>query len=111
MSFRWKPLSGTARQPRASGVRTSRRAKVHRRPQLDCLEDRTLLSSSIPLSSTTWTPIGPAGIQSNTKFGPFGGNGGLSSGRISGVAADPSNPNVLYIAATGGGVWKTTNGG
>jgi hypothetical protein len=31
------------------------------------------------------------------------------SGRIDGIAADPSNANNLYIAAASGGVWKTTN--
>ena len=33
------------------------------------------------------------------------------SGRIAGIAADPADGNTLYIAAAGGGVWKTTDGG
>jgi hypothetical protein len=33
------------------------------------------------------------------------------SGRVTGIAADPGDANTLYIAAAGGGVWKTTNGG
>jgi hypothetical protein len=68
---------------------------------LERLEDRTLLSTSIPLSATNWTPIGPASLA----------NGELFSGRISGVATDPTNANTIYIAAASGGVWKTTNGG
>jgi photosystem II stability/assembly factor-like uncharacterized protein len=33
------------------------------------------------------------------------------SGRIAGIAADPSTANTLYVAPAGGGVWKTTDGG
>lgn len=54
------------------------------------------------LNATTWTPIGPAALES--------GNG-LESGRITGIAVDPSDSNTIYIASAGGGVWKTTNDG
>ncbi len=37
--------------------------------------------------------------------GPFRG------GRVTAVAGVPSQPNVYYFGATGGGVWKTTDGG
>jgi uncharacterized repeat protein (TIGR01451 family) len=53
-----------------------------------------------------WAPIGPAPIVNGQVPG-----GGPVSGRITGVAADPTNPNTIYVAAAGGGVWKTTNGG
>src|SRR5208282_4295371 len=33
------------------------------------------------------------------------------SGRVTGIAADTTDPNTIFIAAAGGGVWKTTNGG
>src|SRR4029077_6321344 len=32
------------------------------------------------------------------------------SGRIAGLAADPTNANIIYIAAGGGGVWETIDG-
>ncbi len=35
----------------------------------------------------------------------------LMSGRIADIAVDPKNPNVWYVAAGSGGVWKTTNAG
>jgi photosystem II stability/assembly factor-like uncharacterized protein len=70
------------------------------------LEDRTLLSTTIPLSGTTWTPIGPAPVLNG------GTPGNLPvAGRITGIAADPIDPNTIYIASAGGGVWKTTDGG
>src|SRR5262245_30831720 len=53
-----------------------------------------------------WTAIGPAPIANGQRPG-----GGPVSGRITGIAADPVDGNTIYIAAAGGGVWKTTDGG
>ena len=39
------------------------------------------------------------------QIGPFRG------GRVNAVAGVPSQPNVYYFGATGGGVFKTTDGG
>ena len=39
------------------------------------------------------------------SIGPFRG------GRVTAVAGVPGQPLVYYMGATGGGVWKTTNGG
>ena len=39
------------------------------------------------------------------QIGPFRG------GRVAAVAGVASQPNVYYFGATGGGVWKTTDGG
>jgi hypothetical protein len=54
-------------------------------------------SPSVTLSASHWTPIGPAPVN-----GPF-------AGRIDVAAPDPSNPNVMYLGANNGGIWKTTN--
>lgn len=35
----------------------------------------------------------------------------ITSGRISDFAVNPANPNEYYVAASAGGVWKTTNSG
>ena len=61
---------------------------------VQALEPRVLLSSN-----SLWTAIGPAGLS----------NG--NSGRVAAIAADPTNSNVVYVAAAGGGVWKTLDGG
>jgi photosystem II stability/assembly factor-like uncharacterized protein len=63
------------------------------------------LSSSIAVGTNAWTPIGPSPVS--------GSNWGNVSGRLTGVAADPGDPigKTLYVAAAGGGVWKTTDGG
>src|SRR5258708_29484722 len=39
------------------------------------------------------------------SIGPYRG------GRVVAVAADPANSLVFYFGSTGGGVWKTTDGG
>ena len=55
------------------------------------------------INAGSWTPIGPAPIMESQ------GNAPTVSGRVDAAAVDPTNPNVVYIAADGGGVWKTTD--
>src|ERR1039457_2890297 len=52
-------------------------------------------------NTTTWTALGPAPLN----------EGGAASGRIAGVAVDPNNSSNIYVAAAGGGVWQSTDGG
>ena len=50
----------------------------------------------------------PADLYSGMEYrlvGPFRG------GRSAAVTGVPGNPNLFYFGATGGGVWKTLNGG
>ncbi|NOT38730.1 MAG: HYR domain-containing protein [Saprospiraceae bacterium] len=49
-----------------------------------------------------WTSLGP-------NFSPGGGYAGV--GRINSIAFHPSNVNIFYVGAAGGGLWKTTDGG
>ena len=58
---------------------------------------------STPLLSTSkWTPIGPA---------PIDTQGGLDqiSGRIQAAATDPTNPATIYLGSDNGGIWKNIN--
>src|SRR5258706_2208738 len=58
---------------------------------------------SIASNPSSWTFIGP----SHTA-----GNGaGLTSGRVTAIAVDPTDSNVVYAGGAQGGVWKTTDGG
>lgn len=66
------------------------------------------------LTVPSWTPLGPSQIpggQTDTSLGggpnPFAA--GTVSGRVSAIAIDPTNPNVVYCGGAQGGVWKTTN--
>lgn len=51
----------------------------------------------------TWANIGPTS-------GFYFAYGNIS-GRTTTIKYDPNNPNILYLGAAFGGVWKTTNGG
>ena len=52
------------------------------------------------ISDQSWTAVGPASIDS-----------GLRSGNVNAIAVDPSDPsgNTVYVGASNGGVWKTSN--
>jgi hypothetical protein len=100
--FRSQWLRNVLAVARSRKVRRRLATQGRRLPQrtrlfLEPLEERTLLSA-------TWTPIGPAPIVNGQIAG-----GGPVSGRITGIAADPKDANTVYIAAAGGGIWKTTN--
>src|SRR5947208_1469003 len=101
-------FSRSAAAPHARGQRPTRKPAHTRqsRLRLERLEDRTTPSTSIPLNNVSWTPLGPAPINSGTAPGTL-----TSSGRVTAIAADPTNANIIYVGAASGGVWKTTNGG
>jgi subtilisin-like proprotein convertase family protein len=68
------------------------------------LEGRNLPSTSLPLSDTLWTALGPTPVTSGQTNGGF-----PVSGRASAIAVNPTNPDIVYLGAASGGVWKTTN--
>lgn len=57
----------------------------------------------------TWSFVGPKNL---TPWRP-GRNVGFqaTSGRVNSIAYDPTNTNIIYVAAAAGGVWKTLDGG
>ncbi|HMF08171.1 MAG TPA: hypothetical protein VKJ00_03475, partial [Thermoanaerobaculia bacterium] len=59
-------------------------------------------------SSPTWVSIGPGTIP-NGQTDPAVGPLNPVSGRVSAIAVDPSNPDIVYMGGAQGGVWKTTN--
>jgi photosystem II stability/assembly factor-like uncharacterized protein len=70
--------------------------------QIVSAQDRAAIS----LDPIAWTPIGPAPSRNGrTTFLED------TSGRITAIVAHPTDPNVIYIGAAGGGVWKTIDGG
>lgn len=51
----------------------------------------------------------PADIFANLKFRNLGP--AVAGGRVAAVAGVPGQPNIYYVGAGGGGVWKTVDGG
>ena len=66
-------------------------------------QEQLLPNTSGSASTPTWIPAGPAQV-TTSAFGAV-------TGRITSVAADPSDTsgNTVYFGSTGGGVWKSTN--
>jgi PKD repeat protein len=60
---------------------------------------------ALELAGETWTSLGPLTMTMMSW------TMGRVSGRVSSLAVDPTNENVLYLGSASGGVWKTTNGG
>jgi len=58
------------------------------------------LSGSV--TGLVWKPIGPSGINAGST---------VWNGRIDSISISPTNPSVIYIGATDGGIWKTINAG
>jgi hypothetical protein len=85
---------GAASRSSARPASASLRAARNTQPHAD-------LSQVGP--SGTWQPLGPAQVSTAAY--------GLVTGRITSLAADlgDSSGNTLYLGATGGGVWKSTN--
>src|SRR5687767_11214320 len=59
------------------------------------------------------TPVPTPAIDFEKQFGAmkYRNIGPTRGGRSTAVAGTPSQPNVFFLGATGGGVWKTDDGG
>lgn len=64
----------------------------------------TAAKPSVP--ATAWVSLGPT--DAPLQFNYFKINS-VDSGRLNGIVVDPRDSNVVYIATSGGGVWKTYN--
>ncbi len=60
----------------------------------------------ITTEALTWQSIGPISTAS-----AFAAQWGSTSGRISTIAVDPNNANLLLVGGPTGGIWRSTNGG
>lgn len=54
------------------------------------------------INGTTWVPIGPSPVRQGAS---------QVNGRVNAIAINPNNPNVIYVGAAFGGVWKSTDAG
>ncbi len=60
------------------------------------------------LATGNWINIGP----SNANFAQNGGTLNVTdSGRVNVIIVDPNDTDVIYVGFSGGGVWKSTDGG
>lgn len=64
--------------------------------------------NKLQTTSDAWSNIGPSAIDMTSSFIPHWGS---VSGRVRGLAVHPTNPDIVYIGAAAGGIWKTVDGG
>lgn len=69
------------------------------------LDPGTSYSAMAPLA---WSFVGPSKLEPPYQTG-FGSSS--LSGRKNAIAIAPSNPDTIYIASAGGGIWKSTDAG
>jgi photosystem II stability/assembly factor-like uncharacterized protein len=70
-----------------------------------------LLSTTLKFSANAQQSSPPTPVASPLKGLQWRSIGPYRGGRVTAVAGVPSQPMVYYFGATGGGVWKTTDGG
>ena len=63
----------------------------------------TSLRASSAVSGSAWVNVGPA---TGTQVSPLT-QSAADTGRMRKIVPHPTDPNVLYVATAGGGVWKT----
>jgi hypothetical protein len=83
------------------------RAIQHMGGQLRQREAARVMGIDSPeLSTTAWTPVGPAPLplgQTETRLDQV-------TGRVISIAIHPTNPNIVFIGTASGGLYRTLNG-
>src|SRR5947209_11539410 len=69
---------------------------------------RNAFGVNAPTSSTVWTELGPNPIPNGQVLT---GSPLAVSGRTIAIAVHPTNPNIVYVGAAQGGLYRSTDGG
>lgn len=64
----------------------------------------------LSLGANNWVQLGPTVIPDGQGSSTSGARVNVT-GRITGIVVHPTQPLTIYLAAAGGGVWKTVDGG
>jgi len=103
-AFPLSAIPGGAYQRAFQGLDQMIQNEARLRAGRGALNPKSANGAEVAASNTQWTPIGP-----QPTLTPFAYP--ISAGRVSALAVDPGNANVVYLGAAQGGVWKTTDGG
>lgn len=92
-------------QRRSSSVSGRSRRPSLRLEVLEAREVPAIIQTGLP----SWLPSGAAPIVNSEVSGLIGTQTNPAAGTVSAVAAHPTDPNILFVAGAGGGVWRTLN--
>jgi len=76
--------------------------RVAQRESAKVIARRNIKAASVP--ATTWVNLGPTDAPQEVNFYTIHG---VDSGRPNSIVVDPRDGNVVYMAVSGGGVWKS----
>ena len=103
-------MSGTAFGSTAGGTEVADEAQLQLQGSLTVAGERLTVRGNGPDAAQSvparWYNTGPA--PTNNGLAPLGLP---TTGRITSLVADPTDPSTLYLASAGGGAWKTRDGG
>jgi hypothetical protein len=114
----WFPHSARAIDP----LKLHRKASLERGVANEKNRSRSLLPNNQALRDTEsiidffefgpiWAPLGPSPIPNGQTFGTTNPPEVPVSGRVSAIAVDPTNPNIVYVGAAQGGVFRSLDAG
>ncbi|MEO6323977.1 MAG: PKD domain-containing protein [Thermoanaerobaculia bacterium] len=92
-------------------------AAIQRRAAVEGLAERTRQVARAralvgqPLAIPAWSSIGPSSKTTFNSTGQVPTAAENDSGMIFSIALHPTDPNTIYVAPSGGGIWKSTDGG
>ena len=87
---------------RASPAELAELDRVTREESARLVARRAAKALAVP--STTWVNLGPTDAPKEFNYFAIAG---VDSGRPNSIVVDPRDPNVVYMAVSGGGVWKS----
>jgi photosystem II stability/assembly factor-like uncharacterized protein len=93
-------------RPRLNELGVFPKAFIDEQKEIEYAKLKSKTGNGIP--SYQWSNLGPIGVDMSATEVP---HWGVISGRTRGLAIHPSNPEIAYIGAASGGIWKTMNGG
>jgi len=83
------------------GIRQAAIKTRDRKVALEAALRRAIATGAGSSGEPAWTLIGPQTVDFY----------GINAGRVTAIAIDPSNPQIVYMGGAEGGVWKTIDGG
>lgn len=73
-------------------------------PLIEQATFRANSKASLLSATSAWVELGPRSWTRTTGWNP-------GVGRVTSVAVNPTNTNVIFVSSPGGGIWKTIDGG